>query len=538
MRDTSRDGSVNRIEDYVLSHFRWFWLFVMAIPPLRRWVNRTIINRACSYGETRPRPFSSMPPRGDERDPSILSYTSWESLTDQRWFSRHLPAKEMTALPPVEEVRKLFEVGSRTPVISKQSSLLFPAFAQWFTDGFLMTDANDTRRTFSHHQIDFNPLYGLTREQTVALRLCSEAAGQKGFLKVETRGDEVYAPKLYEDGGNVRPAFSVLRPPLGFDDYLKTLPPLDAIRLKRSIFAFGGERANSTPYTAMLNTLFLREHNRIAAELQKENTGWDDERVFQTARNINMVLLIKIVVEEYINHIAPQYFRLTADPSVCWSAPWNKPIWVPIEFNLLYRWHSLSPDRFEIGGRTYDPQDVIFNTGLLMDTGLGELMEAASRQRAWELGLFNTPGFLLFVEARSVLQGRTNKVGSYNDYREAFKFPRVTRFEQITDDLDRIDALRKLYGEVDNIEFFVGLFAEPILPLGALPSLLKRIVAFDAFSMALTNPLLSEHVFNETTFTKSGMSLIAATGCLQDILNRNLRPGQKAKASMDYALAA
>jgi len=223
---------------------------------------------------------------------------------------------------------------------------------------------------------------------------------------------------------------------------------------------------------------------------------------------------------------------------VCWSAPWNKPIWVPIEFNLLYRWHSLSPDRFEIGGRTYDPRDVIFNTGLLMDTGLGELMEAASRQRAWELGLFNIPGFLLFVEARSVLQGRTNKVGSYNDYREAFKFPRVTRFEQVTDDLDRIDALRKLYGEVDNIEFFVGLFAEPILPLGALPSLLKRIVAFDAFSMALTNPLLSEHVFNETTFTKSGMSLIAATGCLQDILNRNLRPGQKAKASMDYALAA
>ena len=26
-------------------------------------------------------------------------------------------------------------------------------------------------------------------------------------------------------------------------------------------------------------------------------------------------------------------------------------------------------------------------------------------------------------------------VGSYNDYREAFKFPRVTRFEQVTDDL-------------------------------------------------------------------------------------------------------
>ena len=89
----------------------------------------------------------------------------------------------MTALPPVEEVRKLFVRSGSTHAGNLEAilALLFPAFAQWFTDGFLMTDANDTRRTFSHHQIDFNPLYGLTREQTVALRLCSEAAGQKGI---------------------------------------------------------------------------------------------------------------------------------------------------------------------------------------------------------------------------------------------------------------------------------------------------------------------------------------------------------------------
>ncbi|WP_397244757.1 peroxidase family protein [Paracoccus mutanolyticus] len=50
---------------------------------------------------------------------------------------------------------------------------------------------------------------------------------------------------------------------------------------------------NSTPYTAMLNTLFLREHNRLAGVIETAHTGWDDERVFQTARNVTIVLLIK-----------------------------------------------------------------------------------------------------------------------------------------------------------------------------------------------------------------------------------------------------
>ena len=73
---------------------------------------------------------------------------------------------------------------------------------------------------------------------------------------------------------------------------------------------------------------------------------WNDERVFQTARNINIAQLIKIVVEEYINHISPYHFHLTADPSVSWDAGWNMPNWIPIEFNLLYRWHSSTPATF------------------------------------------------------------------------------------------------------------------------------------------------------------------------------------------------
>jgi prostaglandin-endoperoxide synthase 2 len=49
-----------------------------------------------------------------------------------------------------------------------------------------------------------------------------------------------------------------------------------------------------------------------------------------------------------------------------------------------------------------------------------------------------------------------------------------------------------------------------------------RMVAMDAFSQALTNPLLSQHVFNATTFTQWELNLINSTHKLGDILQNNV----------------
>ena len=310
---------------------------------------------------------------------------------------------------------------------------------------------------------------------------------------------------------------------------------LDAAR-KTTLFAFGGERANSTRYTAAINTLFLREHNRLCGVIEKANPGWDDERVFQTARNVNIVQLIKIVVEEYINHISPYWFRLLSDPTPCYTAGWNRENWIPVEFNLLYRWHSLVPEDATWKGAPVKMGDARFGNELMLKDGLGAALDSASNSLAWRLGLFNTAEMLRPVEAASLLQGRDNRLASYNDYRERMCYPRVTRFEQISGDPDVGAALKRLYGnDVDRIEFFVGLFAEDLPARSAVPPMLGRIVALDAFSHALTNPLLSPHVFNEETFTPAGWASIAATSSLRELAERNLPGGAKGtRISMEH----
>jgi prostaglandin-endoperoxide synthase 2 len=502
-RDTTRDGLRNTVETALLSGFQPVWAFVNKTPWLARIANRLIVNNAVLKAPCRPLALSTQ-----------ASYTNWATLTDRTWFSRYLPPAPQHSLPPVAEVASLFKLRpDRPPVLSDRSTLLFPSFAQWFTDGFLMT-AQDRRRTRTNHQIDLCQLYGLDPTATAVLRRHSQLPGEKGKLKSVTSGNSEWAPPLYDAAGVRDPAFAVVPQPTH-------LPGNWPIEKLAALFAFGGERANSTPFTAAINTLFLREHNRICTVLERENPGWDDERIFQTARNINIVLLIKLVVEEYINHISPYWMKLLADPTPAYTARWNRENWIPVEFNLLYRWHSLVPTSAMWGGASVDLAGLRFDNRTLLRDGLVAAFAGASQTRAWRIGLFNTAPMLDGVDAASIQQGRDNQLASYNDYRALVKYPRVTRFEQISGDPLVVSELRRVYTDVDRIEFFAGLFAEELTPRSAVPPLIGRMVAVDAFSHALTNPLLSPQVYHARTFTSAGMGVIEKSDTLANLLARN-----------------
>ena len=498
-----------------------------------------LVNRLVNAGRSRPHPWSTLSP-----------YTSWRSLTDRSYYARLLPtdsgfpvAEQLgTRRPPAASLVQLFKaIGDQRPC--PKSTCLFPAFAQYLTDGFIRTkidsdnEPNSLRReTTTNHDIDLSPLYGRILEHTRILRLKSEVPGRKGRLKSQVIGDQEYSPWLFKRDGS------------GFDDEFEKLDKPMALShatpsAMLTLFAVGGDRVNAAPQTAMMNTLFLREHNRLAGLLDAAHPEWNDERVFQTARNAVIVIFMKIVVEEYINHISGAPFRFRAHPEVAYDAKWNRPNWITIEFALLYRWHSLVPATAKWAGQSYDARALVLNNKPLLDGGLAAGFVDMSDEPATMLGLQNSVDFLLGAEGHAIEQARINQVASYNDYRKAMGKKPMQDFDQLVGNgkspeeearLRQLAAALKLhYGHIDNVEFYVGLFAEQREKNSPLPGLMTSMVAMDAFSHAYTNPLFSEHIWGDEavarqTFSAIGLEAFNVSRSLTDILKRNMAdPGDR-----------
>ncbi|XP_021361183.1 myeloperoxidase-like [Mizuhopecten yessoensis] len=115
--------------------------------------------------------------------------------------------------------------------------------------------------------IDASAVYGSSREE-------------EAFLRAYNRG-------MLKEGDNR------LLPPSGRDNCIQRTPA-------DVCMTAGDDRPNVVPSLGSIHTLFMREHNRIAAMLGVLNRFWDDERIFQETRQIMSALLQHITYYEYL----------------------------------------------------------------------------------------------------------------------------------------------------------------------------------------------------------------------------------------------
>jgi prostaglandin-endoperoxide synthase 2 len=210
--------------------------------------------------------------------------------------------------------------------------------------------------------------------------------------------------------------------------------------------------------------------------------------------------VLQIVVEDYINHIAGKD-RFKLERHFGENERWYRTNRITLEFNLLYRWHGLVPDVFAVDGQVYDHQAYRFNNALLEQHGVERCINAASTQPAGRVQLHNTPYFLEKAEIATLDMSRTFALQPFVKYCERFsERPPQSIKELVGGDERAAAALIDVYGDdVTRVELPIGLIAQARSKVQAnavLPPLVTTMVAVDAFTHILTNPILADQVYD------------------------------------------
>jgi hypothetical protein len=275
------------------------------------------------------------------------------------------------------------------------------------------------------------------------------------------------------------------------------------------LFVTGDIRGNENLELTGLQTLFVRNHNRIASELHREQPGWSDEQLYQEARKINIAEYQSIIYNEWI----PAVLGPDALPAYSGYDPHINPS-ISNEFSTVgFRFgHSLLSSGIERQGNNgLDIADVnpsgasidlaqdFFDPNLLSRNGrvdpltghtssnIGAVLKADAdgNSQAMDVLAINDVRNLLFgngnaggqdLIARDIQRGRDNGLPDYNTMRVAYGLPPLTSFAQITSNVQVQKELQRAYGNVQNIDAFEGGLAEDHVPGSDVGSLFRAIM--------------------------------------------------------------
>lgn len=244
-------------------------------------------------------------------------------------------------------------------------------------------------------------------------------------------------------------------------------------------FVAGDVRANENPFLTGMHTLFVREHNRLCEELKTAYPNWSDEQLYQYARKLVGGQMQAIVFEEWLPAMGmdvPPYngYNLETDPGIMnvFSAAAYRYGHTTIN-SLLVRMDNLGND---LPQGDILLRDAFFNPSATTQAGGIEpylIGMATVVQQDFDCKviddlrnfLFGPPGAGgLDLAAINIQRGRDRGLADYNTVRTDFGLEPVAAFGEMTSDMLMNQSLEFAYGEMDNIDPWVGMLAENHMP--------------------------------------------------------------------------
>jgi hypothetical protein len=267
------------------------------------------------------------------------------------------------------------------------------------------------------------------------------------------------------------------------------------------LFLAGDVRANENPELIALQTLFVREHNRIATEAAAKNPTWTDEQLYQHARR----MVISEIQEITYNEFLPAILGANTPAAAAlqnyrgYRADVNPGIATEFSTAAFRLGHSMLGEDIQLLDNNGNPvrddvrlKDVFFDPRSVSEVGIDPLLKYLASDRAQEIDtkviddvrnfLFGAPGQGGFdLVSLNIQRGRDHGLADYNTVRVAYGLPKVTSFAQISSDTAVQASLQQAYGSVDKLDLWVAGLAEKHLPGSSLGETFTRIIV-DQFS--------------------------------------------------------
>ena len=324
--------------------------------------------------------------------------------------------------------------------------------------------------------LDLSQVYGSTKAMADALRV-TNPDGSLGYLLKTSPGGML----PYDNSTYFTPAQLAMIHMANDSGVVST----------DKLFVTGDVRGNENVELTALQTLFVRNHNKIAGELKADHPDWSDEHLYQEARKLNIAEYQAITYNYYL----PDLLGPNALAKYTGYNPGVNPS-IATEFSTVaFRFgHSLLSGEIERHGDNgqdilpndpagagislatdfFDP-NVLSSTGAVdpvtghTSTNIGAILkaEADGVAQADDLLAIKDIRNLLFgnggaqdngldLMARDVERARDDGIGSDNQVRQAYGLPPVTSFAQITSNVQVQQELQAAYGTVDKIDPFEG----------------------------------------------------------------------------------
>lgn len=243
------------------------------------------------------------------------------------------------------------------------------------------------------------------------------------------------------------------------------------------LFVAGDSRANENLLLLSFHTLFVREHNRLCDLAIIEHPNWTDEELYQYARKINSGYIASIVYDEWLPVMGvelPAYggYDSSLNPNIT-------NVFSAAAFRMGHTLLNSQIIRMDNFGNTipegnillqhafFTPQEVA-NAG-----GLDPLFKGMASQTEQDMDckviddvrnfLFGPPQSGvggLDLAAININRGRERGLADFNSIRLDLGISPYDSFEALNSDTTVAAILEDLYGDVNEIDAWVGMLAE------------------------------------------------------------------------------